>query len=81
MKLIKVKNGYINANMIESYAVVEHETYSDIVAYPPTYTYDYDQYCLGTCSEASEAHQRLKGLAVWLTTNESGIFDIMALTR
>lgn len=33
MKLIKFKNGYVNADKLESFVVIEHEGYCDIVAY------------------------------------------------
>lgn len=37
MKLIKMENGFVNADMIESFAIVEHESSCDIVAYTPSY--------------------------------------------
>ena len=79
MKLIKMKNGYVNADMIESFEVIEHESCCDIVAYTPSYGGGCECYNLGKCQEEFEAHQRLKSLAIWLTTNKSGIFDIMDL--
>lgn len=77
MKLIKMKNGYINADMIESFAVVEHEKYCDIVAYAPSYGSDCECYNLGRANEEYEAYQRLKILAKWLTETKYGIFDVM----
>ncbi len=77
MRLIKMKNGYVNADMIESFAVLEHEKYCDIVAYAPSYSGDSEYYNLGQTNEEYEAYQRLKILAKWLTETKYGIFDIM----
>lgn len=79
MKLIKMKNGYVNADMIESFAVVEHENYCDIVAYSPSFGGDCECYTLGRCSEEHNAYQRIKLLAEWLTENKNGIIDVMNL--
>lgn len=77
MKLIKMKNGYVNANMLESFAVVEHEGYCDIIAYSPIYGGDGMSYPLGKCAEENKAYQRLRALAEWLVDGEGGIFDVM----
>jgi hypothetical protein len=37
MKLIKIKNGFVNADMIESFVIIEHESCYDIAAYSPSY--------------------------------------------
>ena len=77
MKLIKMKNGYVNADMIESFAVIEHESYCDIVAYTPSYGGDCECYNLGKCTEESEAYMRLRLLANSLIEAKFGIFDVM----
>lgn len=77
MKLIKMKNGYVNADMIESFAVIEHEKYCDIVAYTPSYSGDSECYNLGKTNEAYEAYQRLNILAKRLTETKYDIFDVM----
>lgn len=77
MKLIKMKNGFVNADMIESFAIVEHGSWCDIVAYTPSYGGDSECYVLGKCAEEYNAYQRLKALAEWLADGESGIFDVM----
>lgn len=75
--MIKTKNGYVNADMIESFAVLKHEKYCDIVAYAPAYSGDSDGYNLGQTSEKYEAYQRLDRLAFWLAETKYGIFDVM----
>ena len=77
MKLIKMKNGFVNADMIESFAIVEHESYCNIVAYVPSYGADCEDYVLDTCKDESKAWTRLYALAEWLTDGEDGIFDII----
>ena len=83
MKLIKMKNGFVNADMIESFAIIEHESCCDIVAYSPSYGGDCESYVLGQCAEENKvyrklkAYQRLRALVEWLTDGESGIFDVM----
>lgn len=77
MKLIKMKNGFVNADMIESFAIVEHESYCDIVAYSPSYGGDCECYVLGKYTDESEAWACLYVLAKWLTDGKDGIFDIM----
>ena len=74
-----MKNGFVNADMIESFAIVEHESSCDIVAYSPSYgeSGDCDNYVLGRCEDEEEAWVRLEILAKWLTNGEDGIFDIM----
>lgn len=77
MKLIKMKNGFVNADMIESF-VIEHEAnHYDIVAYAPILGKGYAGYALGTCVIEINAWARLKALTEWLTNGEDGIFDIM----
>ena len=83
MKLIKMKNGFVNANMIESFEILEYESWYDIVAYSPSYGGDCESYVLGQCAEENKvyrklkAYQRLRALVEWLTNGESGIFDVM----
>ena len=77
MKLIKMKNEFVNANMIESFAIVEYESYCDIVAYTPSYSGDCESYVLGRCEDEEEAWVRLEILAEWLTDGKDGVFDIM----
>lgn len=77
MKLIKMKNGFVNADMIESFAIVEHESCYDIVAYVPSYGADCEGYVLDKCKIESNAWIRLYALAEWLTDGEDGIFDII----
>ena len=79
MKLIKTKNGFVNADMIESFAIVEHESSCDIVAYAPSYSEsgDCNNYVLGKCKDESEAWARLKSLASQLATYTNGRFDVM----
>ena len=77
MKLIKMKNGFVNADMIESFAIIEHESWYDIVAYAPSYVGDCECYDPGRCEDEEEAWARLEALAKWLTNGEDGIFDIM----
>lgn len=77
MKLIKMKNGFVNADMIESFAIVEHESYCDIVAYTPSYGGDCESYVLGKCLYEWNAWARLEALTKWLTNGEDGVFDIM----
>ena len=77
MKLIKMKNGYVNADMIESFEVIEHESYCDIIAYTPSYDGGCECYNLGKCTEESEAYMRLRLLVNSLITAEFGIFDVM----
>lgn len=77
MKLIKMKNGYVNADMIESFAVIEYEKHCDIIGYTPSYSDDCGRYYLGYTNEEYEAYQRLNILAKWLTETKNGIFDIM----
>lgn len=81
MKLIKMKNGFVNAEMIESFAIIEHESCYDIVAYSPSYDEDCDRYDLGKCTEKGEAEERLEALANWLTLCKDGIFDIMHIWK
>lgn len=77
MKLIKMKNGYVNADMVESFSVLEYRKSYDIVAYSPSYGSECECYILGKCAEEHNAYQRLKALAEWLVDGESGIFDVM----
>lgn len=78
MKLIKTFDaGYINPNLIESYAVCKCRSSCDVVAYAPSYRGDCECYTLGKCAEEYNAYQRLKVLVEWLTDGEDGIFDIM----
>ena len=77
MKLIKTKNGFVNADMIESFAIVEHENYCDIVAYPPSYGGNCGYYALGRCKNEAEAWARLEALASQFALYEKGKFDIM----
>lgn len=77
MKLIKMRNGFVSADKIESFAVIEHESYYDIVAYTPSYGGDCECYNLGKCNEEYEAYQRLNILSKWLTETKYGIFDVM----
>lgn len=77
MKLIKMKNGFVNADMIESFAIIEHESCCDIVAYSPSYSGDYECYVLGKCMDESEAWKRLESLASQLAIYKDGKFDIM----
>lgn len=79
MKLIKMKNGFVNADMIESFAIVGHESSCDIVAYTPSYGErgNCDNYVLGKCLYEWNARARLEALTKWLTDGEDGIFDIM----
>ena len=77
MKLIKMKNGFVNADMIESFAIVEHENCCSIVAYAPSYGGDCEGYVLDKCKIESIAWARLEALAEWLTDGKDGIFDII----
>lgn len=77
MKLIKMKNGFVNADMIESFEIVEHESYCDIVAYSPSYGGDCECYVLGKCGDESEAWKRLETLTGQLAFFKNGKFDIM----
>ena len=79
MKLIKTRNGYVNADMIESFAVLEYKKSYDIVAYSPSYGGDCECYTLGKCAEEYNAYQRLEALAERLVQHKYGIFDIMHL--
>lgn len=82
MKLIQTSTGYVNADMIESFNVVTHEHFCEIVAYSRRHGGDY---ILGKCeskdydenADAVEAFARLDDLAKWLIGGEDGIFDIM----
>lgn len=71
MKLIKLENGYVNAEMIESFAVIKHESYCDIVAYTPSYGGDCKCYNIGKTNEEYEAYERLNLLAKWLTNSNT----------
>lgn len=79
MKLIKMKNGFVNVNMIESFAVIEHETCCDIVAYSPSYGGDCECYILGKCEDESDAWIHLEALDEWLTDDKDGVYDVMRL--
>lgn len=77
MKLIKTKNEFVNADMIESFAIEHRANYCVIVAYAPSYVGDCECYDLGRCEDEEEAWARLDNLAKWLTDGEDGVFDIM----
>lgn len=77
MKLIRTSTRFVNVDMIESFAIFEHESYCDIVAYSLTYGRDRECYLLGKCTDKNEARERLESLAELLTDGEDGIFDIM----
>lgn len=76
MIMIKMKNGFVKADMIESFAVYEHEGYCDVVAHTPSYGEECCSYCLGKFKEESEAYQRLEALAKYLAAYKSGVVDI-----
>lgn len=78
MKFIRMKNGYVNAKMIESLEVVEREDGFDLMAYTVGAD-DYTSYFLGHCKLEDNAYLRLVALAELLADNESGVFDAMAL--
>ena len=61
MKLIEtIDGGYINPNLIESYAVSEHKNGCDVVAYAPSYGYDSECYKLATRKTRVEAQAWLE---------------------
>lgn len=79
MIMVKMKNGFVNAAMIESFAIYEHEGYYDIVAHTPSYGEECCTYYLGKCKEEYNAYQRLEALAEYLSEYKSGVVDIMHL--
>lgn len=81
MKLIKMKNGFVNADMIESFAIIEYESCCDIVAYSPSYGGDCECYVLGKCKDESEAWARLEALASQFAIYKTGKFDIMHILK
>lgn len=83
MKLIKTaSDGYINADMIESYCVEYRKIteYYYICAYTPTYALEESctKYVLGEVKDEDDAYIRLDALAEWLgDDDEDGVFDCM----
>lgn len=83
MKLIKTtSDGYINADMIESYCVEYRKIteYYYICAYTPTYALEESctKYVLGEVKYKLDAYARLNFLADWLgDDDEDGVFDCM----
>ena len=78
MKFIRIKNRYVNAEMIESLEVVEHDDGFDLIAYTVSAD-DYTPYLLGYCKLEDNAYLRIAALAELLADNEDGIFDAMSL--
>ena len=78
MKFIRIKNGYVNAKMIESLEVIEKEDGFDLMAYTVGAD-DYTSYLLGHCKLEDNAYLRLGALAELLAKNDDGVFDAMAL--
>ena len=77
MKLIKTFDGkYINPRFIESYAVNEHKTSCDVVAYAPSYGCDCECYKLASYKTIKEAQEQLDAFAEWLADSS---LDIMRL--